>query len=176
MRTTPAMTLKPSGFLPMTSSRAASSAGAGVCSICWRNCPGIRLTPEIKMARKFTAEHAFALAKAFHQLTASLGDYRFDHWDGLTRGQRNELVRLQWGISKASGDFNPADMNHEIAREKAKDKGRAAPIDFRGSAHGHLQRITNPLRMPAHSACGFLQYCSIATVIMCDTSDGYRPK
>jgi hypothetical protein len=32
-------------------------------------------------------------------------------------------------------DFIPADMNHEIARAKARKKGRPEPDDFRGSAH-----------------------------------------
>jgi hypothetical protein len=31
-------------------------------------------------------------------------------------------------------EFIPADMNHEIAREKALKKGQAPPIDFRGAA------------------------------------------
>lgn len=31
--------------------------------------------------------------------------------------------------------FIPADMNHEIAREKARKKGAPEPTDFRGSAH-----------------------------------------
>jgi len=34
--------------------------------------------------------------------------------------------------------FIPADMNHEIAREKARKKGEAEPTDFRGSAHAAL--------------------------------------
>jgi hypothetical protein len=34
--------------------------------------------------------------------------------------------------------FIPADMNHEIAREKARKKGQPEPTDFRGSAHPAL--------------------------------------
>ena len=34
--------------------------------------------------------------------------------------------------------FIPADMNHEIAREKARKRGEAEPTDFRGSAHRAL--------------------------------------
>jgi len=36
--------------------------------------------------------------------------------------------------------FIPADMNHEIAREKAQKKGQVEPTDFRGSAHCALTR------------------------------------
>lgn len=34
--------------------------------------------------------------------------------------------------------FIPADMNHEIAREKAQKRGEPEPTDFRGSAHAAL--------------------------------------
>jgi hypothetical protein len=34
--------------------------------------------------------------------------------------------------------FIPADMNHELARQKAQQKGAPAPTDFRGSAHAAL--------------------------------------
>jgi hypothetical protein len=34
--------------------------------------------------------------------------------------------------------FIPADMNHEIAREKARKRGEAEPTDFQGSAHRAL--------------------------------------
>jgi hypothetical protein len=34
--------------------------------------------------------------------------------------------------------FVPADMNHGIARQRARQKGDADPTDFRGAAHGAL--------------------------------------
>lgn len=40
--------------------------------------------------------------------------------------------------------FIPADMNHEIAREKAKKKGQPEPTDFRGSAHAALSEGPPP--------------------------------
>ena len=36
--------------------------------------------------------------------------------------------------------FIPADMNHKIARERARKRGEAEPTDFRGSAHGALAK------------------------------------
>lgn len=36
--------------------------------------------------------------------------------------------------------FIPADMNHEVAREKAKKKGLVAPTNFRGPAHDALAK------------------------------------
>jgi hypothetical protein len=38
--------------------------------------------------------------------------------------------------------FIPADMNHKIAREKARKRGEAEPLDFRGSAHRALAKGT----------------------------------
>jgi len=43
--------------------------------------------------------------------------------------------------SRAAGKpvtFIPADMNHAVAREKARKKGEPEPTDFRGSAHTAL--------------------------------------
>jgi hypothetical protein len=37
--------------------------------------------------------------------------------------------------------FVPADMNHQIAREKAQKNGRPEPTDFRGAAHGALVKL-----------------------------------
>jgi hypothetical protein len=34
--------------------------------------------------------------------------------------------------------FVPADVNHTIAREKARKRGEPAPADLRGAAHGAL--------------------------------------
>lgn len=38
--------------------------------------------------------------------------------------------------------FIPADMNHKIARDKARKRGEAEPTDFRGSAHRALAKGT----------------------------------
>jgi hypothetical protein len=39
--------------------------------------------------------------------------------------------------------FIPADMDHQLAREKARKQGLPEPTDFRGSAHTALERIVN---------------------------------
>ena len=49
---------------------------------------------------------------------------------------RDEMLAAR-GAGK-SVSFVPADMNHDIAREKARKKGVAEPTDFRGSAHPAL--------------------------------------
>ncbi len=45
---------------------------------------------------------------------------------------RDELIAAKRLGKKAQ--FIPADMNHEIAREKARKRGQPAPTDFRGAA------------------------------------------
>lgn len=53
-----------------------------------------------------------------------------------------EVARDELIVAKRSGkrvQFIPADMNHEIAREKAKKKGRSAPTDFRGAVASVFQ-------------------------------------
>jgi hypothetical protein len=48
-----------------------------------------------------------------------------------------EIARDELIAAKRSGKrvrFIPADMNHELAREKARQQSRSAPTDFRGAA------------------------------------------
>lgn len=49
-----------------------------------------------------------------------------------------EVARDELRAALAAGkpvQFVPADMNHQIARDKAQAKGQAEPTDFRGAAH-----------------------------------------
>ncbi len=50
-----------------------------------------------------------------------------------------EVARDELAAAKRSGkrvEFIPADMNHQIARDKAQKKGQPPPTDFRGAAAG----------------------------------------
>lgn len=52
-----------------------------------------------------------------------------------------EVARDEMLAARAAGipvRFFAADMNHAIARDKARNKGQAEPVDFRGAAHGAL--------------------------------------
>lgn len=52
-----------------------------------------------------------------------------------------DLTRDEMLAARQAGKpvtFIPADMNHEIALEKARKSGKPEPTDFRGSAHGAL--------------------------------------
>ena len=50
---------------------------------------------------------------------------------------RDELLAAKRRGKKVQ--FIPADMNHELAQEKARKKGLKAPTDFRGAADGVFQ-------------------------------------
>lgn len=49
---------------------------------------------------------------------------------------RDELLAARRAGKKVT--FIPADMNHRLAREKARKQGRPDPADFRGEAHAAL--------------------------------------
>ena len=52
-----------------------------------------------------------------------------------------DLTRDEMLAARAAGKpvtFIPADMNHDIARERARKRGAPEPTDFRGSAHAAL--------------------------------------
>ncbi len=54
---------------------------------------------------KLSADQAFELADRFHNISVSVGNYRFDEWDNLTPSQRKRLEDLQWTLMNYSSDF-----------------------------------------------------------------------
>lgn len=49
-----------------------------------------------------------------------------------------DVARDEWLAARQAGKpaaFFPAEMNHRIAREKARQQGKPLPTDFRGSLH-----------------------------------------
>ncbi len=54
---------------------------------------------------KLSADQAFELADRFHDISVSVGNYRFDQWDNLTPSQRKRLEDLQWTLMNYSSDF-----------------------------------------------------------------------
>lgn len=52
-----------------------------------------------------SADQAFELATRFHDISVSVGNYRFDQWDNLTESQRKRLEDLQWTLMNYSSDF-----------------------------------------------------------------------
>jgi hypothetical protein len=54
---------------------------------------------------KLKADQAFELANRFHDMSVTVGDYRFDQWDNLTPSQRKRLEDLQWTLMNYSSDF-----------------------------------------------------------------------
>ena len=106
------------------------------------------------------------LARDEHVTLSPCVDHVFfvadDTWGGLVRGTDRlgptstaivdigtefvaigggEVTRDEMLAARRAGKpvtFVPADMNHAIAREKARKRGEPAPTDFRGAAHGAL--------------------------------------
>jgi hypothetical protein len=54
---------------------------------------------------KLSADQARDLANQYHDLSVSVGDYRFDHWGDLNVNQRKRLEDLQWTLMNYSSDF-----------------------------------------------------------------------
>lgn len=55
-----------------------------------------------------------------------------------------EVARDELRAARAAGipvRFFAADMNHALARDKARAKGLPEPVDFRGAAHGALAKV-----------------------------------
>lgn len=54
---------------------------------------------------QLSANQARELGKEFFQLSKSLGDYRFDNWDKLTKSQRDSIEDFEWTLLNYSSDF-----------------------------------------------------------------------
>lgn len=54
---------------------------------------------------KVDAQQARDLARQFHDLATAVGDYRFEHWDDLTKGERDRLKDVQLTLLNNSTHF-----------------------------------------------------------------------
>jgi len=54
---------------------------------------------------KISAVQARDLAQKFHDLSTTVGDYRFDHWDDLTKSERERLKDIQLTLLNNSTHF-----------------------------------------------------------------------
>ena len=54
---------------------------------------------------KITSEQARDLAQQFHDASTAVGDFRFDHWDELTKSERERLKDAQLTLLNYSTHF-----------------------------------------------------------------------
>jgi hypothetical protein len=54
---------------------------------------------------KLDANQARELARSFRSVSVALGDYRFAHWDALTKSQRDTIEGAEWTLLNYSSDF-----------------------------------------------------------------------
>ena len=52
-----------------------------------------------------TSADAFNLSKAFHDLSVSIGEFRFANWDTLSDDNRRTLEDEEWSLLNASSDM-----------------------------------------------------------------------
>jgi hypothetical protein len=52
-----------------------------------------------------TSDDAFALSKSFRDLSVSIGDFRFAHWNTLSETDRKTLEDEEWSLLNASSDM-----------------------------------------------------------------------
>lgn len=54
---------------------------------------------------KLTTVQARELARLYHELATTLGKYRFDNWDNLTKSRRSSIESVERSLLTASSDF-----------------------------------------------------------------------
>jgi len=52
-----------------------------------------------------TSADAFKLSKSFHDLSVSIGEYRFANWNTLSEANRKTLEDEEWSLLNASSDM-----------------------------------------------------------------------
>jgi hypothetical protein len=58
------------------------------------------------MSTKLSAQDVFDLSKSFHDLSMTLGDFRYSNWNVLSPAQRADLEAKQWTLFNTSSDLN----------------------------------------------------------------------
>ena len=58
------------------------------------------------MSNQLSAKDYFDLSRAFHDLSVTIGNYRYAHVDELTPSQRTDLEAKQWTLFNTSSDLN----------------------------------------------------------------------
>lgn len=101
------------------------------------------------MNRKLTDDDVFELSRAFHSLSIEIGEYRYDHWDELTAGQRADLENKQWTLFNTASDLNAKSV---LLKAKLADQDLAT-----------LQSATNAMQGVAKKIQGIKHAIAIAT-------------
>jgi hypothetical protein len=60
---------------------------------------------------KLTTTQARELARLYHELATTLGKYRFDNWDNLTKSRRSSIETIERSLLTASSDFTAMAIN-----------------------------------------------------------------
>lgn len=58
------------------------------------------------MSTQLSAQDVFDLSKSFHDLSMTLGNFRFANWNELSPAQRADLESKQWNLFNISSDLN----------------------------------------------------------------------
>lgn len=68
---------------------------------------------------KITSNEARALSKEFRELSISLGNHRFDHWEELTPGKRQQIEDLEWTLLNFASDLTTMAVGLTLDESKA---------------------------------------------------------
>jgi hypothetical protein len=85
-----------------------------------------------------TQSQARDLARKYLELSHTLGQYRFDHWDDLAPEQRKEMEDREWSLQNLSSDMTTMAVGIDLddlagdlkVLQDASDKARAALTDL----------------------------------------------
>lgn len=91
------------------------------------------------MATKLSSDDLFDLSEAFHKLSMSIGQYRFDNADTLTKKQGRQLEGIQWTLFNMSSDLN---AQSGLAKIKALDDEISTLMDATARMGNAVKKIT----------------------------------
>lgn len=58
------------------------------------------------MSNQLSPEDVYELSKSFHDLSCTVGNFRYSNWHNLTQEQRTDLEAKQWTLFNTSSDLN----------------------------------------------------------------------
>src|SRR5205823_13299759 len=97
-----------------------------------------------------TSDQAWDLSKRFHDLATAVGNYRFAHWDDLTKQQREKLKDSQITLLNNSSHF----VTEAIGLELDDAQGGLKSLeDVTTKAQNVLENITDVKKGVEITAC-----------------------
>ena len=99
------------------------------------------------MSQKLTSKEALELSKAFHSLSVSLSNYRFENWDTLTKNQRQTIEDSEWSLLNGASDMTTLAVGLVLDESKESFEGLKRSTNKAKKAIKTLETVSKVIKV-----------------------------